>query len=336
MILFYMDANFSILKTIKSPNVQWRRKYYECGSFSIQLEPADYLKNAKYVYTPDRPELGVISQVNFIRNKRENYIQISGYFAESILNKAICDVSAQYTYTDVCLGLTNFASRNYTSCHCMPSIIFDVPSIRGTNTDFNALGSNVGDKVYKIAKLHQISPRVYLKDDALHFKLWQGKDASIDGNNKPVIFSDKFNQLSSFNLLMADTNYKNSVFAKFKGKLVGSETEDVWQKVITTSENDKRWVSIDATSIGTNYISVVGYCNEEMKNSYSIELDLDFNADNTDYMYLIDYDLGDIITVLLPELGIQEDARIIEINEVFKNNSHSVKIKFGNTNIKEV
>lgn len=333
LFLFYLNSNYEIISMISASNIQWRRKYYECGSFSIQIQPNVYDSTAKYIWTPHRPELGVITQVNYIKSKREIYIQLSGYFAESLLDQAVCLDTADISNDDVCVGLTNFGKLYYESCKCTPNIIFNSPTISGTATSFNAIGENIGTKIYSIGKMHQISHNIVLGSSGLEFNMWKGVDRSINqSENNPVVFSNNFNVLNNINMLISNTNYKNKFLAKIKGSLVGSEDDYKYMYTSDIPDNPK-WIMIDGTSVETTYDSAIEFCKNDLENSYGLTLDLDFNADDTNYKYLKDFDLGDIITVLLPEINIQEDARIIEINEVFKKNSHTISIKFGNTNI---
>ena len=58
--IYALDANYDICAIISSNNVQWNRKYYECGDFSIQISAGDYSSDMKYIYINGRKELGMI------------------------------------------------------------------------------------------------------------------------------------------------------------------------------------------------------------------------------------------------------------------------------------
>ena len=61
-----LDSQYQIVSLLRYTNLQWSRKYHESGSFSIQIPLEQYTSNIKYIYTKDRPEMGKVSQVNYL------------------------------------------------------------------------------------------------------------------------------------------------------------------------------------------------------------------------------------------------------------------------------
>lgn len=62
MQLAFMDAEFNIIRYFKYINLQWFRRYYEPGEFSVQLPASEYEASAVYIFTKDRPELGLVQK----------------------------------------------------------------------------------------------------------------------------------------------------------------------------------------------------------------------------------------------------------------------------------
>lgn len=52
-----LDKNLETLTYFQYLNLQWKRRYYEPGSFSMRILAADYDPRVKFLYTPDRPEV---------------------------------------------------------------------------------------------------------------------------------------------------------------------------------------------------------------------------------------------------------------------------------------
>ena len=75
-----MDKNYKVLSLIRSTNLQWNRKFHKSGIFSIQIPLNQYIHGMKYIYTEKRPELGKITQINYVEQGKYKYIQLSGYF----------------------------------------------------------------------------------------------------------------------------------------------------------------------------------------------------------------------------------------------------------------
>lgn len=58
-----LDKNLETLTYFQYLNLQWKRRYYEPGSFSMRILAADYDPRVKFLYTPDRPEVGMVEKV---------------------------------------------------------------------------------------------------------------------------------------------------------------------------------------------------------------------------------------------------------------------------------
>ena len=91
MQLLALDANFAPVLYLPFFNLQWNREYYEIGQYSVQIAAADYSPDMAYLYTPDRPETGIIQKVELTDTVKGRFIQLSGYFLEAILNDKIVD-----------------------------------------------------------------------------------------------------------------------------------------------------------------------------------------------------------------------------------------------------
>ena len=72
-----LDKDFQIVSLIRFTNLQWNRKYYEMGSFSIGIPLEQYSPDIKYIYTKDRPEMGKVTQRNYVEQLGYSYLVIS-------------------------------------------------------------------------------------------------------------------------------------------------------------------------------------------------------------------------------------------------------------------
>ena len=64
MQLLALDENFRPVDYLPYFNLQWTREYYEIGQFSVQIAAANYKPEMAYLYTPDRPETGIIQKAS--------------------------------------------------------------------------------------------------------------------------------------------------------------------------------------------------------------------------------------------------------------------------------
>ena len=63
MQLLALDSSFQPVSYLPYFNLQWDREYYAIGQYSVQIAAADYDPAMAYMYTPDRPETGIIQKV---------------------------------------------------------------------------------------------------------------------------------------------------------------------------------------------------------------------------------------------------------------------------------
>lgn len=66
-----------------------------------------------------------------------------------------------------------------------------------------------------------------------------------------------------------------------------------------------------------------------VRRRYQIIQNIEIEASNTGFAYLTDWDLGDLVDVVIPELGLAMEARIITVREVRKRNNLTITIELG-------
>ena len=89
-----LDADFNLLSgPLDYESLQWNRKYYETGDFSMSVLSSDYDPSWAYIYTPFRPEMGVIQKVEFADTSHtpdgKDTVTVSGFFMEHVLDKLV-------------------------------------------------------------------------------------------------------------------------------------------------------------------------------------------------------------------------------------------------------
>ncbi|MBC8568250.1 hypothetical protein H8692_05660 [Mogibacterium sp. NSJ-24] len=74
------------LGTIDFIELQWSRKYLECGSFVLYLTADAYMPDMKYVKYNDRPETGLVQKVEYEEKVSGKFITVSGFFVDKVLD----------------------------------------------------------------------------------------------------------------------------------------------------------------------------------------------------------------------------------------------------------
>lgn len=194
-----LNENFVLITPLAPTLVQWNRKYYECGDFEIQISHEQYSNDMKYIYTKDRPEIGIINKVIYDEEKTT----LKGFF----LNKLLDDKIVYPTYygsgeiTQVLMRMIN-ANRE--------DIRIDgFNLLNGNKVDFQSTGDELGKKLYEILATQEMSYNLsydYQQDNFI-FSFIKGKDKTI--GDDIVTFSTKFKNLIEPVLNEDDSEYKN-------------------------------------------------------------------------------------------------------------------------------
>lgn len=341
MELIALNANFEPVRYIKYTNLQWNRKYYECGDFSIQMPASEYDSSMAYIYSTSRPETGIIQKVEYEIAYNGKFVQISGFFLERIL-------------WDKIIYPTYYASGNIEddARAIVDRYKEDIPLLRlgekhnlGTSVVWQETGGEIGSVLYSRLQTQQLSQRcryVY-KDNAIYYEVWQGLDRTQEQfENNFVVFSTTFRNLQDAIVTTDNSNYKN--FFVVAG--AGEGADRVFVEVDLSNGGYKRKLFVDQK--GMTYNSSEQSLDEYKQSLYQkgVETALDYvdtfnvevTAQNTGFIYMQDYDLGDRCDLIIDDLNLTFTARIIEVNEVVKKNQHTIKIVLGDkilTNIQK-
>lgn len=353
-----LDKDFQVVALIGATNIQWNRKYYEPGTFSIQVLSDQYDSSWKYIYTKDRPEVGEISQINFSISNGVHWLQLSGYFLENELNRRVVYQKSNVTNItnepswavqsgaaeDVALAFYNaFANPAYTydSTSYISTLGIDVAasSGRGKNSVHTRDGSYLGNKMYAILKPSKMSLRVEydFENNTKTLKCWKGTDRTQDNteSNNPIIFSTEYGNLKEPNVLWADSDYKNCyvVMGKHTENNVDSVTIEAANEAKSSDASD-RFLMVESNLNYSDYSSDSAYQAALLSEGHNevlnkpISMSFDFEAIAGSYEYMTDFDLGDICSIELPEIGLSVDAVLSGCAEVIKAGNWSLTMEF--------
>lgn len=353
--LLVMDEDFQIIQILNYTNLQWTRKYYESGTFSVEIPAELYSKEFKYLYTKDRPEMGLIEQVNYYTKNGYQSVSLSGYFLENKLNRRIVyqkTASSNITNApnwvlqsgkaeDVATAFFDaFKDVTFTKDGTTHSICLGVATAtskaRGKNSEHTRGNEYLGNKIYTILKPSKMSYSVSydFSTSIITFSCWSGLDRTFDNTegNNPVVFSTQYGNITEANLLIDSTAYKNAYFVTAK------QNDDViWVYAgseLATDDDDAKFIQVDSAQSKDDFSTDADYINalyteghEELLNNTKT-INLDFDTIQGSYEYMTDFDLGDICSIEIPELGLSLDAVLSAIYEVIKNGVWTISLEF--------
>lgn len=202
------------------------------------------------------------------------------------------------------------------------------------------------DYTDSVLKEYGLGAKMWLDRDRLQFryKVFKGVDRSRDNTTgeQPLIFSQDFDNLNSSNYMLDKSSYKTTA-------LIGGEGEGTERKCAFSyawiAGLDRRETFVDASSISSTYKE-----GEEEK-SYTVEqyrkmleaqgrqaiaaaqkietFDGELDLTNSEYRYINDYNIGDIITIEDKQIGKYVNARILSVTEVQDDDGYKIDIEYG-------
>lgn len=353
-----LDENYNIVSLLRFTNLQWNRKYHQPGTFSMQLPLEQYTNDIAYIYTKDRPEMGRVSQRNYIEQNGFDYIQLSGYFLEQELNRHVVyrhgatnivnpvswieqsgaaeDVA--YAFFDGFKEIAVSGNVSNLNMRCKESLG------RGNVANHARGGEYLGDKIYEVLKPSGMSYRVLYDfvNEKKTFEIWTGIDRTQDNvkKNNPIIFSTKYGNVKNPNILISDAEYKNACVVtneQFAGESSIFSTRAVFNPAV--DDKDISMLSLRSAVNKSDYTESdfqTALDNEALNglmNTVKI-VNMEFDASSGSYEYMKDFDIGDECTIEIPKMYLSADARLIGCYEVMKSGQWSMTMEFGTPIIK--
>lgn len=342
MDIYALDADFNLVSVgIPYSNLQWTRKYYESGDFQLQLSSKVYDTSWKYIGTADRPELAMI-EASQVTGESDVDILLSGYFCEKMLDDKTCypRYIGDFTSTESSVRAIFQTYKSNLPIELAPA---NDPLI-GDRTQSDFSDDLLGQKLYSILESRESSYRVRYDyvENKLMFEVWQGLDRTQSQDANPQqTFSSEFGNLVSWSANLDDSAYRNYAIIPCNANDDGKEqntyyvdlSEGGYRKEIVFDMRGSKPEEGQTMAAFKESIEQEGL---EKLLSYAKVEDITIQqAGNVGYM--TDFDLGDKCDVILTDVGLQMETRIVEVQEVFKaDGGHTVSIGLGNKRIDNI
>ena len=361
MLFSVTDKNFKRICTLgKAINIQWDQKWYSCGQFSIQLPASvNATDDWHYVFCDERQNVGIIQQKIYSQNIKGKFLQISGFFMEHELSNVVIehyqlerrtqlDYASDSLYRRIGFMIQKFISEK-DSCFYYEDINITNAFGKYTNSasqsfDFEINNQDVMSAAFELSKTNETSFIYTAKPEENSFKTLKMLPSV---KNTKVVFTE--NQLENFTVTYDESNYKNCV--KVLGPTFNGEqiNLDYKSERVTEYGETERWILLDNTGMLpvktvnngnltyeeniTDKSEILDMLESNARaelEKYENVVNLDVKIANTGkYVYTKNFNLGDIITVRIESLGIEETRQIIEVSEVWKANKHEIHIELG-------
>lgn len=371
-----LDSNYNLVTLASYESLQWDREYNQVGKFVVSGVRGDFNRATwKYVYTENRKELGIISQVNWKKNGTKQILTLSGLFAESELNKMVCyakptkfdddsgthpgtsilstgsptwvtqDGTADVVARNFFNGFKQISFRNYlvgdfdgatlvTKSFTLPISMGTIASGTYKRAIHNRNNEYLGNKLYDILKESHASIEIEFDyvNKTKSLNIIHGIDRTQGGHAygvNPILLSSRNGSIKSASIVTSDTDTKDVV-------LQYSEDDDQTLILVNALSNSiGRFESLQMNAKQSDFdtdkahkLSVMADASETL-NEKKDELNIQFDFVNSSYRYMEDFDLGDIISIDIPEIDVSIDAQIVSCHESIQSGVWNLNIEVG-------
>ena len=332
------DANLDLCGiTENQTSFLWTRRMFEPGEFQIFLpvtrDNIDLIRLGRVVTYRGANEAGVIEYIRVTETHVKNEIQVKGRFLESYMDRRLIRPTRTYR------GTAEVVMRQMlTDAEAIPLVrLGDLNGFTDT-IEFQATYKNLLAYETKLANAMNYGFR--FKPDftkkTITFEVFQGVDRTIHQNDRNrVIFSDKYKNIETAQYTESDQLLKTVGY-------VGGEGEGSARVYVTVGDTsltglERREVFIDARDVRKeDGVSDAQYRNllvergkeKMLENAEAMFFECSTLATGQ-FVYMRDYNLGDLVTVEKSSWGIAKDMRITELMEVYEKGKAQVVPTLG-------
>lgn len=349
MELYIFDRELNLINIVDNfKSLIWTRRYYKSGEFELHIpltsENIKYLIKGNIVYKKDDSEAGYIEtrQIEVDEEGNEK-LKINGKFITNYMNRRInwgqllfngkSEVLMRKLVNDNCINPSNINRK-------IP--LFELGTLKNyTETiEYQNSYGNIVDELESIALTNDLGYRINFShiDKKIIFEVYKGVNRSVNQSLiAPCIFSRDFENILNQTYMESNNNYKNTALVAGEGEgtkrvlvPINNSISGLERYELFVDARDLQKEVDDKVLTDTEYKNtLIQRGNEklaEYKEIKTFESKVNTKGNN---VYKVDYDLGDIVTVVDKKWGIMLDTRITEVEEVYEEGKVEINPTFG-------
>ena len=311
--------------------LRWTRRYSQCGAFEIKAiaTPVNIalLTLGNLLWKSDDEEVGIIEHLEMNQADKET-ITVSGRFATSLLAKRIIwgteTLNGDLSACALQLINNHLISPSNTNRQ-ITGVAFTSP-VLGVTVNTQISYKNLMDTVIGLCDASDRGIKTVFNPASgdLVVTLYAGAVSQ-------AVFSREYENLTSQIYTQSAIGYANAA-------LIGGEGEGaarVLASIAETAGESRREVFVDAKDLrqedfGAGYPAALLYRGQNRLSELSMARSFDAEVNpHGNLRYKVDFDLGQIVTVLSKKWGVTLLARITEIEESYDASGQTLNIVFG-------
>ena len=311
--------------------LRWTRRYSQCGAFELKaiatLENITLLALDNLLWKSDDEEVGIIEHLEMNQADKET-ITVSGRFATSFLARRIVwgtETLSGDLSTCALQLLNNHLITPSDANRQIAGVAFSTPVLGGAvNTQVSY--KNLMDTITGLCEASDRGIKTVFDPSTGNLTV-----TLYTGVVSQAVFSREYENLTSQIYTQSAIDYANTA-------LIGGEGEGtarVLASITETVGESRREVFVDAKDLrqedfGADYTAALLYRGQNRLSELAMALSFDAEVNpHGNLRYKVDFDLGQIVTVLSKKWGVTLSARITEIEESYDVSGQTLNIVFG-------
>ena len=311
--------------------LRWTRRYSLCGAFELKAiatpDSIALLTLGHLLWKSDDEEVGIIEHLEMAQSDKET-ITVSGRFATSLLaHRIIWGTETLSGDLSACaLQLINSHLIAPSDTNRQISGIFFTSPILGVTVNTQVSHKNLLDTITGLCDASDRGIKTVFNPATgdLLIALYTGADS-------PAVFSREYENLTMQIYTQSAVDYANTA-------LIGGEgegTSRILASIAYTAGEARREVFVDAKDLrqadfGAGYSTALLYRGQNRLSELAMAHSFDAEVNpHGNLRYRVDFDLGQMVTVLSKKWGVTLAARITEIEESYDASGQSLNIVFG-------
>lgn len=319
-------------------SVDWKKYFTKYGDATIKVIPTkqniELLKKGN-ILSPGSKNAIKIDTVEIVEDKGKYSLQVKGLTLEKILSTR---VSSDFVAADSGIDAPEMVSTLVNS-NLGPvagikrgiryfEVSEDIPII-GPLYKRQSKGNlyDIVEEYCNLTPMMGYEVQFIPSDEKLLFQILQGIDHSSTSNS-PVIFSNSLDNLFSFDYYTSDRDYKNYAYVYGEATDSGRTMVEVGDYTLSGYERYEHFVDArdlqsetdDGHIIPEEEYEAMLYKRGQKKLSELQTVETvsgKLNVNNSTFTYGIDYAMGDKVTIVDENIGVQVDAIVTGIQEKY-------------------
>jgi hypothetical protein len=349
-ILIFSNADFSLLGVIDNyESLQITRRFYAVGEFELHINAnknnTEYLQKNNILLFLKQDEDKSVPHMAGIVMHRENQMAddgstideliITGTTLQGLLSRRLCLPTGADGY-DSETGkqetiMKTFVNHNIVTAtdvdRNIPNLIISADQQRGISDAWRAKYDKLSDMMNTIGTYAKLGWDVLysIPNKQFIFDVYQGNNHSVNQVTlNPVIFSADFDNIKAEHFIQDILNSANVGYCGGQG----DDNNRLIQKVGSGTGLERQETFIDCSNAAdvTELLTQGTQKLSEMAEVKTFEFQI---IPDVSFIYKTDYDLGDTVTVVSRRWGIQMDAQITELKEIYELGKNSLEITVG-------